>query len=106
VFEYGILALATTASLVRYGLYRYGLRVEGGRNARAWHGRGDAEFVVDALQDSVRFAFYVGFAGVVMQFYGVPLNVIRELWVSYIRLKEKVELWVRYRSITGNLQNR
>ncbi|GMI48971.1 hypothetical protein TrCOL_g13352 [Triparma columacea] len=104
IFEYSILALSTTTSLTRYILYLYGLHVE--RKGLPWHGRQDAEFVVEGIQDGVRFAFYVGFACVVMQFYGVPLNVVRELWVSYGRLKEKVELWVRYRNITGNLNER
>ena len=88
LLEYSVLALSSVADIIRYFIYRY----ETSLGDTQWHRKNDIEFAVDFIQDSFRFTFYVCFFCIIFHFYGMPLNILRELWMSYTKLRDKVSI--------------
>ncbi|KAH8092003.1 hypothetical protein JL720_5580 [Aureococcus anophagefferens] len=68
--------------------------------------RGSYVFAVDFVAEVLRFAFYVVFFTIVFTYYGVPLHIVRELWVSYVSLRRRLAAYKRYRALTANMDER
>lgn len=49
------------------------------------------------LLQVLRFFFYLIFFGIVFTFYGMPLHIVRDLWVSYSTLRRRLQAYRRYR---------
>ena len=101
-FEFAILAVAVAASFARYGLYGIEHVIYDGQ----WTGKGSHLFFVDFFAEATRFLFYVAFFGIVLTYYGVPLHIVRELWVSYVSLKRRFAAYCRYRALSRNMDQR
>lgn len=94
-FEFGILGVALQACVLRYLLH-----------ALDWPNKSTWLFAVDFAAEATRFLFYIAFFGIVFRFYGVPLHIVRELWVSYVSLKRRLAHYRRYRALTANMDER
>ena len=46
------------------------------------------------------------FFTIVFTYYGVPLHIVRELWVSYVSLRRRLAAYKRYRALTANMDER
>jgi E3 ubiquitin-protein ligase synoviolin len=56
-------------------------------------------FAVELQSQSVQFLFYLAFFGLVMTYYGVPINLFREVYVSFMALKERIFAFLKYRRL-------
>lgn len=77
-FEFAILGVSLCAAVARYALFGVEQRLHDGQ----WTAKGSYVFAVDFVAEVLRFAFYVVFFTIVFTYYGVPLHIVRELWVS------------------------
>ncbi|KAJ8598672.1 hypothetical protein CTAYLR_003087 [Chrysophaeum taylorii] len=101
-FEFAILGVALSASIARYALHGIEVRFFDG----TWPSKASYAFFVEFAAESLRFLFYVVFFGMVFASYGVPLHIVRELWVSYVSLRRRFAHYRRYRALTADMDER
>ena len=100
-FEYTILAVSVLATLVRYVLHMVDMSIEGN-----WPQKGSYIFFLEFATEVVRFLAYVAFFSIIFTFYGMPLHIVRDVWMSYVNLKRRLIVFNKYRKLTANMQER
>eukprot|EP00536_Pseudo-nitzschia_multiseries_P017350 jgi/Psemu1/321162/estExt_fgenesh1_pm.C_15120001 len=56
-------------------------------------------FAVELQAQAAKFLFYLTFFAIVMTYYGLPINLIREVYVSFLALKQRVAAFNKYRQL-------
>jgi E3 ubiquitin-protein ligase synoviolin len=100
-FEFAILGVAAGGTLARYILHLADMRVDG-----AWQGKHSCLFFLEFTTEVLRFFFYLVFFGIIFLYYGMPLHIVRDLWVSYSTLRRRLQTYTRYRQLTANMNER
>jgi len=100
-FEYTILAVSVTSTLLRYCLHLIDMRIEGN-----WPQKGSYIFFLEFATEVVRFLSYVVFFSIIFTYYGMPLHIVRDLWMSYVNLKRRLVIFNKYRHLTANMNER
>jgi len=100
-FEAAILVLSAISTVAGYTIFAVDSRQEG-----IWHAKGMCTFTLEFGMEAVRFLFYVIFFAIVFMYYGMPLNLFRDVWMSYTSLRKKLTAFCRYRSLTANMNER
>ena len=49
---------------------------------------------------------YVVFFSIVFAYYACPLHIVRELWASYVQLRQRFQAFKKYRALTANMDER
>ena len=97
-FEFGVLVLSSISNLVRYiinvvdGYYENGL-----------HYKGLYFMILDLIYDGIRFCTYVGFFCIVFVYYGLPLHIVRDVYMAFVSFFMRLMSFVRYVKLTRNL---
>eukprot|EP00980_Cylindrotheca_fusiformis_P000094 scaffold19_cov114-Cylindrotheca_fusiformis.AAC.41 len=60
-------------------------------------------FAVEVQAQAAKFLFYVTFFTIVMTYYGMPINLIREVYVSFQSLKSRLVAFSKYRQLMANM---
>ena len=60
-------------------------------------------FAVELQAQAVQFVFYCSFFGFVMTYYGMPINLFREVYVSFMALKQRVLAFLKYRRLMASM---
>lgn len=63
-------------------------------------------FYLDVTTDVVRLFCYLVFFLVVTVSYGLPLHLIRELYITVYNLRDRVTKFIHYRKLTRNMNER
>jgi len=100
-FEYAILSITVLATLVRYVLHLIDLQVEG-----TWNAKASYVFFLEFLTEALRFMLFMVFFMIVFTYYGMPFNIIRELYGSYNNLRQRLTQFRNYRKLVVNLNER
>ena len=101
-FEFAILGAGLGADACKYLLYA----IEQRRYDGTWPPKAQYAFFVDFIAEVLRFAAYVVFFSIVFAYYGVPLHIVRELWASYVQLRQRLQAFKKYRALTANMDER
>jgi len=101
-FEFAILGAGLGADACKYLLYA----IEHRRYDGTWPQKAQYAFFVDFIAEVLRFAAYVVFFSIVFAYYGVPLHIVRELWASYVQLRQRLQAFKKYRALTANMDER
>ncbi|KAG9027847.1 E3 ubiquitin-protein ligase hrd1 [Tulasnella sp. JGI-2019a] len=107
--EYGILLASLMNAWLKYVIAAYDLRrasTRGGENAPLWEDRSMYIFYVELLTDFFKLSIYLVFFGAVMTFYGLPLNVVRDVYITARSFVTRVQDLIRYRSATKNMDQK
>merc|ERR1711903_377799 len=88
--------------MCKYLLYA----IEHRRYDGTWPQKAQYAFFVDFIAEVLRFAAYVVFFSIVFAYYGVPLHIVRELWASYVQLRQRLQAFKKYRALTANMDER
>ncbi|KAI0045279.1 hypothetical protein FA95DRAFT_1495638 [Auriscalpium vulgare] len=107
--EYAILMASASNSMAKYFLSAYEFRraaSRGGDNAPPWENKSMWVFYVDLATDFLKLITYLVFFAVVITFYGVPLNVIRDVYVTARSFITRLRDLMRYRTATRNMDER
>mmetsp|Transcript_75348 Transcript_75348/g.214284 ORF Transcript_75348/g.214284 Transcript_75348/m.214284 type:complete len:329 (-) Transcript_75348:68-1054(-) len=97
-FEYAILSVSVLTTLIRYGLHLIDTQMEG-----SWQAKGSYLFFLEFMGEVLRFMFYLIFFTIIFTYYGMPLHIIRELWVSYQNLRRRLTTYQTYRKLMANM---
>ena len=100
-FEYTILAVSVLSTFIRYCLHIIDMNIEGN-----WPQKGSYLFFLEFVTEVVRFLSYVVFFTIIFTYYGMPLHIVRDLWMSYINLKRRLIIFNKYRKLTANMNER
>ncbi len=60
-------------------------------------------FCVELQAQTARFLFYLTFFSIVFCYYGLPINLIREVYVSFLALKSRVVAFQKYRKLLSSM---
>jgi hypothetical protein len=104
-FEAAILFMSATHTLATHGAHWYDTAFYTSRH-KTWHGRGTITFSVELALEGCKFVFYLIFFAIVFTYYGMPINIFRDLYMSYVTLKRKILSFVKYRQLTTNMNAR
>jgi E3 ubiquitin-protein ligase synoviolin len=100
-FEFGVLSLSSICNFVRYvinvidGYYENGLQF-----------KGLYFMILDLIYDGLRFCTYVGFFCIVFVYYGLPIHIVRDVYMAFISFFMRLTSFVRYMKLTRNLDAR
>ncbi|TFY70852.1 hypothetical protein EVG20_g2151 [Dentipellis fragilis] len=107
--EYAILMASAMNSMAKYTLSAYDFRraaSRGGENAPPWENKSMWTFYVDLVTDFLKLITYLAFFTIIITFYGVPLNVVRDVYVTARSFITRLRDLIRYRSATRNMDER
>ena len=79
----------------------YSMPLSKGRYDGTWPPKAQYAFFVDFIAEVLRFAAYVVFFSIVFAYYGVPLHIVRELWASYVQLRQRLQAFQEVPSVNG-----
>ena len=100
-FEHAVLLIALHTTVIRYAMAVYDSHYRG-----RWHNKGMYEMYVSLVGEALQFSAYLSFATVVLIYYGIPIHLMRQLYVSFRNLVERMAHVVRFRRLVGDLNTR
>ncbi|CAI5739488.1 unnamed protein product [Hyaloperonospora brassicae] len=100
-FEFLILLVTIVATSLRYVLYAVDSRMDG-----SWTNKFTYLFYLELVSEVVKLVVYLIFFMLIFAYYGMPLHIVRDLWVSFKNLQRRIASYFRYRKITAHLNER
>jgi len=114
-FEGSILLVTVMSSILLWylhvldGLFHYAH--ENTRPGSLFHGwiypwkdyKATLVFAVEVQAQAAKFFFYISFFAIVMTFYGLPINLLREVYMSFQALKQRVVAFGKYRRLMASM---
>lgn len=77
------------------------------RLANPWRDRrATLSFAIELQAQAAKFLFYLVFFAIVFTYYGMPINIFREVYVSFQNLRKRLIAFNTYRRLTHNMENR
>ncbi|KAF9956873.1 E3 ubiquitin-protein ligase hrd1 [Mortierella alpina] len=100
-FEYTLLATSLLASFGKYVLHTIDLRSE-----EPWENKSMLLFYLDLVADFVKLVTYLLFFMVILVCYGLPLHIIRDVYMTMRSFLQKCKDLIQYRKATRNMNER
>ncbi len=101
VFEYTILTVVVCSLALKYVLLLIDNRMEG-----RWVNRSTWMFYLEFTADLIRLFCYICFFVLICYHYGLPIHLLRELYITFAKLRERIVKFIHYRRITHNMNER
>jgi E3 ubiquitin-protein ligase synoviolin len=100
-FEFGLLVISVFNLICRYVLHIIDSRMANGLVSKGLY-----VMLIDLVCHVFRMLTYSVFFYLVLINYGVPLHIIREMYMTFHTFHRKLSSFVRYVKLTQNLDNR
>ena len=100
-FEYVILASRVVTTGVKYLIFL----VDGWLDGR-WDNKGTYVFYLDLVTDLLHLFVYLVFFLIIFAYYGLPVHLVRDLYMTFRNFRRRVNEFIRYRRVTANLDER
>lgn len=100
-FEFGLLCISVINLLVRFILHLVDSRMANGLVSK-----GILIMLLDLVCDALRFVTYVFFFCLIFVYYGLPIHIIREVWMAFYGFQRRLVSFIRYLKLTRNLEQR
>ncbi|KAL6308184.1 hypothetical protein BKA93DRAFT_765822 [Sparassis latifolia] len=107
--EYAILMASVWNATARYTLSVLDFRrarTRGGENAPPWEHKSMYVFYVELATDFLKLTTYLAFFMIILTFYGLPLNIVRDVYLTARSFITRVRALVRYRNATRDMDRR
>ncbi|KAJ2913456.1 hypothetical protein MD484_g6939, partial [Candolleomyces efflorescens] len=107
--EYGILIASVLNTICKYALSAYELRragQRGGENAPPWENKSMWVFYIELATDFLKLTIYLLFFTVIITFYGLPLNIVRDVYITARSFISRLKALHRYQTATRNMDQR
>ncbi|EJD03016.1 uncharacterized protein FOMMEDRAFT_123168 [Fomitiporia mediterranea MF3/22] len=107
--EYAILLAGLGNSVAKYVIALIDLRrasLRGGENAPPWEDKSMLVFYVELATDFLKLVTYMAFFMIVLTFYGLPLNIVRDVYITARSFIMRFRDLIRYRTATRNMDER
>jgi E3 ubiquitin-protein ligase synoviolin len=89
-FEYCLLTISMIGMLVKYALNCYDLTLDG-----QWESKGVIILYMDFFVDIIQLLVYVIFFVSLFRHYGIPLHLVRQIWLTFQSFWKRVTLVMR-----------
>ena len=96
--EFMVMTLMAMSSLARLLLHLFDAR----RQTR-WEYIGDARFYLQIVTDLLQCLIYIGFFATIYMHHGLPINLLREMFVTIRNLYRTIRNFMNYRNLAANL---
>lgn len=100
-FEFGLLVISVLNLTARYIIFLIDNRLENGLASK-----GLCVMVIDLICSGCRFATYGYFFFLLFKQYGLPIHILREVWISFHIFYTQLVSLVKYIKLTSNLDQR
>ncbi|KAF9974022.1 E3 ubiquitin-protein ligase hrd1 [Actinomortierella ambigua] len=100
-FEYTLLATSLAAAFGKYTLHTIDMQSE-----EPWENKSMLLFYLDLLADFVKLATYLMFFMVILIYYGLPVHIIRDVYMTLRSFLQKCRDLIQYRMATRNMNER
>ena len=100
-FEYVILATKVCATSARYLITAVDNWMDG-----RWDNKGTFVFYLELVTDLVHLFVYFAFFLIIFAYYGLPVHLVRDLYMTFRNFRRRVSEFIRYRKVTANLNER
>jgi E3 ubiquitin-protein ligase synoviolin len=100
-FEFGLLVISVFNLSSRYALF-----ILDNRFANGLPSKGLYVMIVDLICDALKCIIYVVFFFLLFSNYGLPIHIIREIWVAFHSFTRKLSSLMKYLRLTNNLDQR
>ncbi|KAJ3713406.1 hypothetical protein C8R42DRAFT_727296 [Lentinula raphanica] len=107
--EYGILMATVTNSFSKYLLSTYDFRragQRGGETAPPWEAKSMWVFYIELATDFLKLTTYLVFFTIIITFYGLPLNIVRDVYITARSFITRLRALHRYQTATRNMDQR
>ncbi|KAG6813681.1 hypothetical protein H0H92_008529 [Tricholoma furcatifolium] len=107
--EYGILMSSLLNTICKYLLSAYELRRagrRGGENAPPWENKSMWTFYIELATDFLKLTTYLVFFMIIITFYGLPLNIVRDVYITARSFISRLRALHRYQTATRNMDQR
>lgn len=107
--EYSILMASAMNTTAKYCVCVIDLRrarQRGGENAPPWQNKSMWVFYIELVTDFLKLTTYLLFFLLIVAFYGLPLNIIRDVYLTGRSFVTRLRALVRYRAATRNMDER
>ncbi|TFK75324.1 hypothetical protein BDN72DRAFT_954954 [Pluteus cervinus] len=107
--EYGILMASMGNTIAKYLLSTYELHRasrRGGENAPPWENKSMWVFYIELATDFVKLTTYLVFFTIIITFYGLPLNIVRDVYITARSFVSRLRALHRYQTATRNMDQR
>ncbi|KAI0940486.1 hypothetical protein AcW1_003667 [Taiwanofungus camphoratus] len=107
--EYAILMASALNAMARYVLsvldYRRA-RTRGGENAPPMENKSMYVFYIELVTDFLKLATYLTFFMIILTFYGLPINIIRDVYLTARSFITRLRALIRYHNATRDMDRR
>lgn len=100
-FEFGLLVIAAFNTMTKYYLH-----VLDSYLSRGLVGKGLYIMILEVLCDAFRVVTYVMFFCLIYSYYGLPLHILREVWVSFVMFQRRLVSFIKYLKLIQNLETK
>ncbi|CAG8463601.1 1675_t:CDS:10 [Acaulospora morrowiae] len=100
-FEYSILGATIISTISKYILNIIDMRRE-----EPWENKSIYVFYLELVTDFFKLITYLIFFAIILMYYGIPLHIIRDVYVTLRSFLQKCGDLVRYRRATRNMNER
>eukprot|EP01097_Dermamoeba_algensis_P005448 TRINITY_DN3466_c0_g1_i2.p1 TRINITY_DN3466_c0_g1~~TRINITY_DN3466_c0_g1_i2.p1 ORF type:complete len:492 (+),score=109.35 TRINITY_DN3466_c0_g1_i2:205-1476(+) len=100
-FEYSLLAIMNVTTMTKFFFHIYDVRREG-----RWDNKSVAVMYLEFFSDFVRMLVYLAFFALILKYFGIPLHIIRQLYLTVMSFWKRVTDILRYRKATQNMDQR
>ncbi|KAG1742220.1 hypothetical protein EDB19DRAFT_1927693 [Suillus lakei] len=107
--DYAILMASAMNTTAKYCVCVIDLRrarQRGGENAPPWQNKSMWIFYIELVTDFLKLTTYLLFFLLIVAFYGLPLNIIRDVYLTGRSFVTRLRALVRYRAATRNMDER
>lgn len=107
--EYAILMASAMNITAKYCVCVIDLRrarQRGGENAPPWQNKSMWVFYIELVTDFLKLTTYLLFFLLIVAFYGLPLNIIRDVYLTGRSFVTRLRALIRYRAATRNMDER
>ena len=100
-FEFGLLVIDVFNLAFRYIIGCIDACRENG-----FQSKGIALMLIDLFSDALRFITYSFFFCLIFVYYGLPIHIVREVWLSFLAFQSKLASFIKYLQLNHNLDQR
>jgi E3 ubiquitin-protein ligase synoviolin len=100
-FEFVVLLINAVNYSIRYIL----LLVDGYYDAGLQF-KGFYIMILDVICDGLKFLIYLAFFALIFVYYGLPIHIVREVWMSFMVFQQRLMSFIKYIRLTRKLDER
>ena len=100
-FEFGLLIIYTINLTIRFIIQVLDSRTEAGMASKGLY-----LMLTDVICEIIKFITYICLFGLIFVYYGIPIHILRDVYMAFISCQRKVVSFVKYLQLTRNLDSR